>query len=306
MATKKKICMEIADVMRTLNVMIYKSSDDEIIHYMKQYGINPNNSIQILDQTADGRVIDTDVQCPLIYICCLIDTHDKLLAFLIDSGVDLNPRCELPELLYSCCKKYIPVLYKYGSRLNPENITNACEQYLLGGNIEALMNLRKYNVISSSQLKIMVNDKELPFRILDKLFERIHKLNIASNTQDEFYIDKYNQLISRYIETFSLFIRNGYDVGLMHSNRTYSFVQNVVNTYFDKLIEYVLANCSDGDLNEVSLIHYSNIKAEIRNEMSYVYNDEKYETLKKIFSTYKVPTKIIKRKKVVKKTISTN
>ena len=294
--TKVEVC---ADIIAKLNVLIYKASDDDIIKFMKGYSINPDIVIEILDESPDGKIFRTDTQCQLIYICCLVDSHDKLLAFLLDKGVNLNPQCDLPELLYICRKKYIPVLHKFGSRLNPDNVPHACEQYLLNGNIDALMDLRKHGVISTTQLKSVVSQVDLPFRILDKLFERIFKLNATVPNALEFQ-DKYNQLITFYIGTFSLFIRNGYDVGSMCIGRTYSFVQNVVNTYFDKLIEYVLENCSDGDLDAVTLMHYSNIDIKIRHQMKYVYTDEKYETLKKIFRTYKVPTKIIKKKKTLK------
>jgi hypothetical protein len=246
-----------------------------------------------------------ETQMPLIYHCCSLPHLSDLFTYLIDNGVNLtNPMiCPDPtqqiELLYYSQLIYIPTLIAKGCRLDPHQVPVMVEKLLVGGSIDKLMTLYKYSAITKEQLLMILHLEGLLFRVLNRLYEKVHELSQQVQERERFE-RLYNELMKSYLNIFKLFFKNGVTINQIDEGE--SFVQKTLNTYFIPLIQLVFTY--QPELNSEELLHYSNFALTNRQVMCFIYTEDNYKTIKQMIKDKLVPKKINIKKNLVKKTIS--
>lgn len=265
-----------------------KSNTQQIISHMNKYNIHPDTHINI-----NGKM------CPLINICITQENYYSVILYLISKGVNLNTTYDT-EVLIQCNIEYIPILVENGSKLNEHMIIKNCRELLKRGNIDKVMNLLKFNAITKEHLKSILLDETFPFIILDTLYDKMVQFSLQVNTEEQFF-NIYNKLMECYINTFKLFILNGFNFGVIYNE--INFFQHVLNTYFVELIEYIIDSCPEHVLELTEFYHYSNFNLNNRHMMKYIYTEENYRKIKEIYKKYKIPNIIIKSKKRITKKI---
>lgn len=284
------------------------TTNPNIINYIIKNNIDVNINIRLFNIN-NNTLNDTGIDLPLIYICCMNDNNEDLLKFLLKNNVKTNidlSEYNIKELLYYSCKKYIPILCKYGVTLKKEHISEECEKYILHGNIDMIMNLLKHNAIEKKDIKPIIENITIPFKMLDILFNKIK--DFSSLNQNMFY-ERYNYYIECYKLSFNLFLSNNYDINnvIIYEDENKNviqktFIENVLNTYFYELIEFILKHCDDNTLNQLELNHYSKFDCYIRNEFNnYIYNDENYIKIKDLIKTFKPSYSKLKIKRKLRK-----
>jgi hypothetical protein len=266
-----------------------------LIEYVEKFRIDPNTYLPTVN--------NNDTQMPLIYYCCSNTDLTDFFLYLIDKGVKLNVEmvCEDPsrqiELLYYSQIQYIPTLIEKGCVLNPIKITDSIERLLIMGNITKVIILYKCGAISKDQMSLILQKKGLIFRVLDQLYEKLFNISKKVENKDKFMVI-YDEIMKHYINVFKFFFKNGVNINQIENGE--SFVQKVFNTYFIKLIQFVITCQPNLDAEE--FMHYSNFGLLNRQVMKHIYNDETYQILSEFLKDKMMPRKIVfKKNRVLKK-----
>jgi hypothetical protein len=269
-----------------------------LIKYVEYFRIDPNT---YLPSVREG------IQMPLIYYCCSNPNLTDFFIYLLNHKVNLFAPmiCENPEhqieLLYYSQVQFIPTLVEHGCKLNESMVPINGRKLLIKGNITKLMVLYKNKVISKDQLLAIINEPGLVFRVLDHLYERIYVMcqEVKDSTQLKRLI---GETMKNYVNIFKLFFKNGVNVNQIEEGDT--FLQRVLNTYFYELVALTVEYNPNFDRAE--FLHYSNFDLTNRQVMSAVYNDENYQKIMDIIKDKVITLRIIKKRPVIRKTVSHN
>ena len=261
-----------------------------LINYLEQTHLNPNTYIPDLQD---------EISMPIIYYCCSNPNLDEFFMYLIRKGCDLNlpMLCKDPayqiDLLFYSQTKYIPLLVQHGCRLStPEKIEPCVERLLINGNIIKLITLYQSGAINKGQLKAFLTKKDLIFRVLDHLYEKIFLLSQKVENNEQVFNETYQEIIKAYLNTFKLFFKNGVSINQIEQGE--SFAQKVLNTYFIPLIQFMVDQ--HVDLENCQFNHYSNFDLTNRQVMKFIYNDTNFKLIEELVGDKIEPKKIYVKK----------
>jgi len=273
-------------VVNLLKMILDKNSNSsDIINFILLYNISPNIKLPTINNSND--------EIPLLFYCCTNVNFKDLFLFLVENNVDVNCNMNCVDkdynvdlLIYSQIT-YVPLLVKLGCKLTDKDINKNVTKLILYGNKDKLLTLLKYECIKKDDILLVINTPYIIFDILDILYEKV--LKAKDNTTKHLYIDNYNVI-------FDICFKNNININQSRNNS--SFMQNVLNTYFYKLIECCLKY--NPDMTDVELYHYSNIPQNNRHNMSCFYTDENMNNIDKLIKPH-----IILKKIYIKKTHKT-
>ena len=272
------------------NLMNPHVTSTDLINYLEQYHLNPNTYLPDLHN---------EVSMPIIYYCCSNPNLDDFFIYLMQKGCDLNlpilsknPARQIDLLFYSQTK-YIPLLIQHGSHLLMiEKIELCIEKLLINGNIIKLITLYQSGAINKGQLKTILSKKDLIFRVLDHLYEKIFLLSQQIGDNEQTFEQNYQEIVKNYINTFKLFFKNGISPNQIEQGE--SFAQKVLNTYFFPLIKFLVDQ--NVDLENCQLNHYSNFDLTNRQVMQFIYNETNFKLLSELVGDKIEPKKIYVKK----------